>query len=259
MKSCFGETRTRVMADHALIASDGHVVSPLSGWKNTEGVVLLSPALASGSGGPRFVQYLVNGGSESCSAGAAPGVERLIYVLKGRVELDGTTLPMDDFCWFPPGDEYELKAPEGSQILVFEKPYEPLSGEPTPARKRGQLADAPKEPFMGDPDAVLATLLPVEPGFDMAVNVFSYQAGATLPFVETHVMEHGLYMKQGQGIYRLGDEWYPVQKGDCIWMAAYCPQWFVAMGKEPAVYIYYKDIHRDPLFTQTPIHNSVTE
>jgi (S)-ureidoglycine aminohydrolase len=30
-------------------------------------------------------------------------------------------------------------------------------------------------------------------------------------------------------------------------MAAYCPQWFVAMGKTPARYLYYKDVNRDPL------------
>jgi (S)-ureidoglycine aminohydrolase len=30
-------------------------------------------------------------------------------------------------------------------------------------------------------------------------------------------------------------------------MAPYCPQWFVAIGKEPASYIYYKDVNRDPI------------
>jgi (S)-ureidoglycine aminohydrolase len=30
-------------------------------------------------------------------------------------------------------------------------------------------------------------------------------------------------------------------------MASYCPQWFVAMGKKPARYLYYKDVNRHPL------------
>ena len=30
-------------------------------------------------------------------------------------------------------------------------------------------------------------------------------------------------------------------------MAPYCPQWFVAMGKQPARYLYYKDVNRDPM------------
>ena len=76
-------------------------------------------------------------------------------------------------------------------------------------------------------------LLPTTPEFDLAVNVFTYQPGAALPQVEIHVMEHGLLMLDGQGVYRLGDDWYPVKKDDVIWMAPYCPQWFVAMGKSP--------------------------
>ena len=80
----------------------------------------------------------------------------------------------------------------------------------------------------------------------MAVNIFKYAPGATLPFVETHVMEHGLLMLAGEGIYRLEDRWYPVRAGDAIWMAPYCPQWFVATGKAPASYIYYKDVNRWP-------------
>jgi (S)-ureidoglycine aminohydrolase len=103
------------------------------------------------------------------------------------------------------------------------------------------------QPYLGDEDALLKILLPDHPSFDMAVNLFTYQPGACLPFVETHIMEHGLLMLDGQGIYRLEDRWYPVTAGDCIWMAPYCPQWFTAMGKSPARYLYYKDVNR-PVF-----------
>lgn len=257
MNPAFGETRTRVATNHAMIAPDGHVVSPIVGWENTEGVVLISPALRGGAGGPRFVQYLVHGAQGCRTSGAEAGVERLVYVLSGAAELDGERLEADSFAFLPPGEEYALEAGEGAELLVFEKPYEPLAGAGVPGRVVGTLAEAPREPFMGDPDAVLATLLPIEPGFDMAVNVFSFEPGATLPLVETHVMEHGLYMRQGQGVYRLGDSWYPVTQGDTIWMASYCPQWFVAMGKQPSSYIYYKDIHRDPLFAAAPSEDRV--
>ena len=59
----------------------------------------------------------------------------------------------------------------------------------------------------------------------------TYQPGAALSMVEVHVMEHGLLMLEGGGIYRLGDSWYPVTAGDFIWMGPYCPQWFGAIGK----------------------------
>ncbi len=64
--------------------------------------------------------------------------------------------------------------------------------------------------------------------------------------VEIHVMEHGLMILEGGGIYRLGDHWYPVQEGDFIWMAQYCPQWFGALGKVPSKYLIYKDWNRHP-------------
>lgn len=244
----FGETRTHVAVDHALVAPDGHVPSPLVGWENTQGVVLISPAMRGGSGGPRFAQYLVRGSDASRTGGAASSVERLVYVLAGSASLDDKPLATDSFAWLPPDSKYDLEVLEGCELLVFEKLYQPLPGVGVPNRLVGTLAGSPKAPFLGDPDAMLATLLPIEPGFDMAVNVFDYKSGAALPFVETHVMEHGLYMRSGMGVYRLADRWYPVQTGDTIWMGSYCPQWFVAMGKQPASYIYYKDIHRDPLF-----------
>ena len=102
-------------------------------------------------------------------------------------------------------------------------------------------------PFLGDPAANLQVLLPDDPSFDIAVNVFSYVPGGHLPYVETHIMEHGLIMLDGEGVYRLEDSWYPVRAGDAIWMAPYCAQWFVAMGKGPARYLYYKDVNRPPL------------
>ena len=43
---------------------------------------------------------------------------------------------------------------------------------------------------------------------------------------------------------RVGPE---VKAGDFIWMAPYCPQWFGAIGKEPAKYLIYKDFNRHTL------------
>ena len=51
----------------------------------------------------------------------------------------------------------------------------------------------------------------------------TYAPGAALSQVEVHVMEHGLLMLEGGGIYRLGDAWYPVTAGDFIWMAPLLP------------------------------------
>ena len=92
----------------------------------------------------------------------------------------------------------------------------------------------------------MRALIPDDAAFDFRVNTMTYQPGASLPAVESHVMEHGLLMLAGGGIYRLGDSWYPVETGDFIWMAPYCPQWFAAVGKTPAKYLIYKDWDRHP-------------
>ncbi len=250
----FGQTRTHVDFDHALIAPDGHVVSPLNHWTNTSGVVLISPGMGAFPRCPRFTQYIAHTTSQSVSYGPGPGIQRLVYVLEGSVTIDSKIeLNVDDFAWLPPDQVATIQGHGEGRVLVFEKPYiKSTTGVATPRQVIGSFSKIEAQPFMGDSDAMLTTLLPIHDGFDMAVNVFTYQSGATLPFVETHVMEHGLYMRSGQGVYRLSDKWYPVAQGDTIWMAAYCPQWFVAMGKSSASYIYYKDIHRDPLQGNLP-------
>lgn len=240
------ETRSRVRRDHALITPDSHVESPLLGWQKTQGVVLISPAL-----GARFSQYLALMEKEGVAAPPSPGVQRALYVLEGEVELaagpQNAVLEAGGFAYLPADEPHELVAREASRVHVFEKPFrlDPSGGRPAVVVGRQQEVEG--EPFLGDDDARLKTLLPVEPPYDMAMNLFTFQPGAALPFVEVHVMEHGLMMVAGQGIYRLADSWYPVQEGDAIWMASYCPQWFAAHGKSPAAYLYYKDIHRDPL------------
>jgi (S)-ureidoglycine aminohydrolase len=240
--NAFGTTRSSVRRNHALIAPDSFVRAPLPGWERTEGVILISRPM-----GARFTQYLALMEAGAVGGTALPGVERVLYVLEGEVLLAGHTLSAGGYAFVPPGADVGLRSRTASRVNVFEKPYVPLPGVTPPGLLVGREQDVEGMPFLGDPDALLQTLLPQDPAFDLAVNVFTYCPGATLPMVEVHVMEHGLLMLAGQGVYRLGEAWYPVQTGDVIWMAPYCPQWFVAMGKAPARYLYYKDVNRDPL------------
>jgi (S)-ureidoglycine aminohydrolase len=244
-----GETRTRVRTDHAIIATDSYVPSTHTHWKNTSVVVLISPSMgpgnaASATRGPGFAQYIATTNDESSTTCAPPGVQRCVYVLEGECKLDGVKLTAESFAYLPADADYDLRGSGLGRLLVFEKRYVPIDGVDPPNMIVGHVSQCIAEPFLGDEDARLACLLPNEAAFDMAINVFTYQSGAVLPFVETHIMEHGLYMTAGQGVYRLSESWYPVAKGDSIWMASYCPQWFVAMGKEPAQYVYYKDVNR---------------
>lgn len=241
----FAATRSRIAANHALITSDTHVRSPLVGWEKAEAVIHITPQL-----GARFMQYSAFLDAGGQSAPLNKMVERFVFVQEGAVTVNGATagrLGAGGFAYFAAGDEHTLLAEQPTTLVVFEKQYQPLAPHSSPPTILGNESEFSGEPFCGDPDAMLKTLLPIDPAFDMAVNIFTYQPGAALPQVEVHVMEHGLLMLDGAGVYRLGDDYYPVQAGDVIWMASFCPQWFVAMGKKPARYIYYKDIHRDGL------------
>jgi (S)-ureidoglycine aminohydrolase len=243
----FGTTRSKTRRSHALIAPDSFVTSELPGWQRSQGIILIAPRM-----GARFAQYIALLEPGGAAGQPPPGVERVLYVLDGQIDL---TLPGTSkqsvgpggFAYCAPDVPVELRATAPSRLNVFEKPYVVRPGFPRPESLCGDEQDVAGTPFMGDPDAMLKVLLPRDPRFDLAVNVFTFKPGTTLPMVEVHVMEHGLLMLEGQGVYRLGDDWYPVQKGDVIWMAPFCPQWFVAMGKGPASYLYYKDVNRDPM------------
>ncbi len=242
-----GETRTRVGPRHALIAPDGFVPSTLPGITGAITNVLVSPAM-----GARLTQLLLTFEANGAARFAAGEIESCAYVMSGEcvASIGETTRPLTagGFVFAPAGSNLELTHPTaGTRVTIFQKRFRALAGVAAPAAVFGNAGEIEGVPFLGDPDARLKTLLPDEPAFDLAVNLFTYRSGARLPFVETHVMEHGLIMLEGEGVYRLEDAWYPVAAGDAIWMAPYCPQWFVAMGKGPASYLYSKDVNRSPM------------
>ncbi len=238
----FGMTRTSVAARHALIAEDSHVPSVFPGWKEAVAYVHVSPAI-----GARVTQMTVVFNEEGGEAVfPSDANEHVIFVETGTIQCGGKPCHAGDFLFMPPGTKLVLRGSTGCKLTLFRKEYEALPRLKQPEQVGGSARDVVDEPFLGNEKARLQTLLPSGDRFDLALNIFTYQPGATLPFVETHIMEHGLKMLSGQGIYRLEDRFYPVKAGDVIWMAPYCPQWFVAMGDEPASYIYYKNVNRLP-------------
>ncbi|HUR60193.1 MAG TPA: (S)-ureidoglycine aminohydrolase [Opitutaceae bacterium] len=247
MNSPFGQTRTRVGARHALIAPDGHVKSNVPGIRGAATVVLINEAM-----GARFAQLLVTFESGGRAEGDGGAVQTCGYLETGRATIrvggEERKCGAGGFFFAPAGESWSIASPaKGTRLTLFQKKFSSLATAPAPRPIIGDATKVKGEPFLGDPDARLQVLLPDEPAYDLAINVFTYQTGATLPFVETQVMEHGLLMLGGQGVYRLEESWYPVAAGDAIWMAPYCAQWFVAMGKTPASYLYYKDVNRAAL------------
>jgi len=239
-----GQTRSSQHRNHLLLTPDTFVRTPLPGMKGCMAIVHVGPAM-----GAAFAQY---------TAEFEPGGElgetlaqRFLYVIDGALslKLNGkrSELGARGFAYIPQGVAHRIMASKTSRVAVIEKEYQTLTpqGAPSPIVST-EDAIAPHA-LNDDPDLQVKCLLPDEFNFDFAVNIMVYQPGAALSQVEMHVMEHGLIMLEGGGIYRLGDSWYPVVAGDFIWMGPWCPQWFGAIGKIPAKYLIYKNWNRHPL------------
>ena len=232
-----GQTRSARRTDHLLQTPDTFIRAPLPGMKKAVAIVHTAPAL-----GARFTQYTAEfdpGGSLDSAL-----AQRFVYVLSGEIEIAGASLTAGGYAYIPAETAADIQAVSVARAAIIEKPYQPLPGISAPACFTGCESDVATTPLLGDETLEVRALIPDHPSFDFAVNTMTYLPGGTLPMVEIHVMEHGLLMLEGEGIYRLNDSWYPVAAGDFIWMAPYCPQWFGALGKTPAKYLIYKDWNR---------------
>ncbi len=229
-----GQTRSCQQSNHLLLTPDTFVRAPLPGMEKATAIVHASPRLTSA----RFTQYTAEFEPEGSLAEIK--LQRFIYVLEGTLRAGKRELKPGDFAYQPPS----VVSATAARALVIEKPYQPLSGVKTPDPIIGSISQATPQHLLGDPAVQVRPLLPDSPKFDFAVNSMTFEPGASLPMVESHVMEHGLLMIAGGGIYRLGDCWHPVSAGDFIYMAPFCPQWFCAVGRTPAQYIIYKDWNR---------------
>ena len=239
-----GSTRSSSKPDHLLQTPDTFIRCPLPGADGVEFIIHAAPQL-----GARFTQMT----AEFVAGGSLPSAstQRFLYVLDGKLELKAEgkkhILKPGGYAYLPQDVAHTVRAAGIARATVIEKPYELQAGAAAPKIVIGDEATMRATPLLDDDALRVRPLMPDGPPYDFAVNSMTYDPGASLPLVEIHMMEHGLLMLEGGGIYRLGDSWYPVYAGDFIWMRAYCPQWFGALGKRPAKYLLYKDWRRHPL------------
>ncbi len=239
-----GQTRSSQQHNHLLLTADTFVRTTLPGMKACAAILHVGPGL-----GARFTQYTAEfeAGGE---LGATPA-QRFIFVLEGQLRLEvnhrQSKLGSRGYAYLPEGLTHRVVATKASRACVIEKLYETEASVEAPREIISNEDAVSSHPLGDDPSLQVKCLLPDVMNFDFAVNTMVYQPGASLSMVEVHVMEHGLLMLEGGGIYRLGDSWYPVTAGDFIWMGPWCPQWFAAIGKIPAKYIIYKNWNRHPL------------
>jgi (S)-ureidoglycine aminohydrolase len=239
-------SRARIGRRFALFPLTGYPTSRLPAWEKTEARVLAAPAM-----GAEFVQYLLKvepGGGTRQKPDSQ--VETFFYLLSGEASLSVAgakpwKLATGAFALLPPNVSFELQMQKTGEILALRKIYEPADEIPMFSPLIGNESAVPALPWMNNKHSRLQTLIPDDLQYDLAMNIFSFDPGHGLPYVETHVMEHGLYFLQGKGDYFLEDTWMKAQAGDFIWMGPYCPQCFIADKPVPAKYIYYKNVNRE--------------
>jgi len=238
-----GQTRSANRRDHLLLTPDTFIRTPLPGLTGGLAIVHVAP-----QAGAAFTMMTVELDARGTLTDAP--TQRLLYVLEGKLTLaePGNKKPHKlsggSYAYLPTGHPHTLTAQTKSRVVVIDKPFLPLESEANPAFLIGNEAELSSTALNGDEALQVRALLPASLAYDFACNTMTYAPGASLSQVEIHYMEHGLLMLSGGGIYRLGESWYPTIAGDFIWMAPYCPQWFGAIGKQPAKYLIYKDFNR---------------
>lgn len=245
MRQKFGETRTSVRDRHALVCPDSHERTTLPNWPGSEVIFVITPQT-----GARFTEFFVDLPADAVGREPLIGIQRFFFVLSGKVSLlvDGKThrLGVEGYAFLPADRPHEIRALEKSRVIVLEKRYIELADEGRPEPFVGRVGDVARSPMKGDDMIMLQKLLPAGNAFDCEVNIMDFAPGGSLPYVETHFMEHGLLLLNGGGVYRLDNSWYSVEAGDIIWMGPFAAQWFGALGRTNARYLIYKNWNRDP-------------
>ena len=227
------------------------VTSKLPFWDHTRLWVIARPLSGFAE---TFSQYIVEvspgGGSDKPELD--PQAEGVLFVVEGRVQLvieeDKYTLDAGGYAYLPAGSHWTLHndGVEPARFHWVRKAYEAVEGLDAPPAFVTSDAEVEAIPMPGT-DGRWATSRFADPEdvrHDMHVNIVTFQPGAVIPFAETHVMEHGLYVLQGKAVYRLNEDWVEVQEGDFMWLRAFCPQACYAGGPGPFRYLLYKDVNR---------------
>jgi (S)-ureidoglycine aminohydrolase len=227
------------------------VTSYLPNWTDTRLWVLARPLSGFAE---TFSQYIVevSAGGGSDLPEDNPEAEGVLFVVDGQMMLtigdEEHKLETGGYAFLPPGARWSLRNP-GSDPLRFHwirKAYQKVDGLEVPPAFVTNERDVEPIPMPGTDGAWVTARFadPADLRHDMHVNIVTFRPGAVIPFAETHVMEHGLYVLEGKAVYRLNTDWVEVQAGDFMWLRAFCPQACYAGGPGLFRYLLYKDVNR---------------
>jgi (S)-ureidoglycine aminohydrolase len=229
------------------------VTSALPFWDATRAWIIARPLSGFAE---TFSQYImeVGPGGGSDRPEPDPGAEAALFVVEGHVTitLEGAAhvLAPGGFFYAPPGLRWTLRN-EGAAAARFHwirKAYQPVDGIALPDPLFTNERDIRNTPMPDTGGRWTTTRFfdHEDMRHDMHITIVNLEPGAEIPFMETHVMEHGLYVLEGKAVYRLNRDWVEVEAGDFMWLRAFCPQGCYAGGPGRFRYLLYKDVNRHP-------------
>ena len=226
------------------------VTSYFPDWELTRGWILARPLSGHTETFSYYVMDVSKGGG-SKNPDRDERIESIIFVVEGNLllKVNGADYQLKEgsYVFIPPGKKWEIVNLEKSNAKfhwvrkVFEK----------------EVSLSVPEFFVINEKSVLDLEMPndkdwktkrfVDPSdlrHDMHLNIVSFEPGSSIPFPETHVMEHAIYIIQGKGRYYLNGNWVDVEAGDFMSLRAFCPQACIATGDEAFRYLLYKNVNR---------------
>jgi len=217
----------------------------LPGLEGIEAQVMASPQI-----GAKFVEHeLVIHPNGKTIRPIEQVFEHFFYVLEGNLsfEFAGKKHKMGEgnFCWLPPNSSFQFKNGQDdiTRVVWVRRKFEEVEGLKIPDPIFAHERDVPAKPTDTYMQQILTPYDNLE--FDMGINLQVFEPGQYFSFVESHVMEHGLYMLYGRGVYWLNKDFMETQKDDFIYMAPWCPQFYYSTGWGKSAYLLYKDVNRD--------------
>ena len=229
------------------------VTSCLPHWEGTRAWIIARPLSGFAE---TFSQYVMEVGPGGGSDRPEPDgdAEAVLFLMEGELDVtvDGATqrLTPGGYAYLPPSSDWTARnvgaAP--ARFHWIRKRYERVDGIDVPPPLFLNEQDIAPAPMPGT-EGRWATTRFVDPAdlrHDMHVTIVTFQPGGLIPFEETHVMEHGLYVLEGKAVYKLNRDWVEVEAGDFMWLRAFCPQACYAGGPGRFRYLLYKDVNRHP-------------
>jgi (S)-ureidoglycine aminohydrolase len=227
------------------------VTSNLPFWESTRLWVIARPLSGFAE---TFSQYVVevSAGGGSDRPEADPSAEAVLFVVDGALRLTlgdaGHRLEPGSYAFLPPGTAWTLRneAAEPARFHWIRKAYQRVDGVDVPEAFVTSERDIEPVPMPETHGAWTTTRFvdQTDVRHDMHVNIVTFEPGGVIPFPETHVMEHGLYVLEGKAVYLLNRDWVEVEAGDFMWLRAFCPQACYAGGPGRFRYLLYKDVNR---------------